>query len=267
MFNYEAFALKPFRPRFGENSQFFLGFKVRYAGPIFRTFLPFWTLVSAEKWRFLPRFGTRFSCYVFQGFVLHQPNAIHCEFGLVLRSFCLRQSFTPSGSPGCGGSLFQLWIWTRPLLLQAASLLQAVLRESNKTPEIQTLQNNLGNPAVRLENPAFWDGLCSTWRWKIQQNPRQSRKTLGKSSILRWTLLRAPTNTFPPKSHALRFPRVWFRTKLLWHTLNWWAIFSQKCHLFSLFYTKKRPNLQPPFGWLQIMFLCFLVCPSLPFLP
>ena len=39
----------PFRTRFGEKSQFFLGFKVRYVGPVFRTFLPFWTLVSAEK--------------------------------------------------------------------------------------------------------------------------------------------------------------------------------------------------------------------------
>ena len=101
--------------------------------------------------------------------MFHHPKAIFCEFGQVLRSF--RQSFTPSGSLGCGGSLFQLWIWTSP------SLLQAVLRKSN----------------ITLENPAFWTrkssilrwtlqkknlGKFSTWRWKIQQDPRQSKKNL-----------------------------------------------------------------------------------------
>ena len=70
----------------------------------------------------------------------------------------LDKSFALSGSPslpqgviGCGGSLFQLWIWTSP------SLLQAVLRKSNTT----------------LGNPAFWTGKPSILRWTLQKKPWQ----------------------------------------------------------------------------------------------
>ena len=128
------------------------------------------------------------------------------DFGLVLRSF--EQSFNPSGSLGCGGSLFQFWIWTSPSLFQAVlrSLRQAKLRwksisivnldlsfaPSGSPSQIQRnpRKSSTLDPAEQpekssslrwtlqktLDNPAFWDGPC---RETLEtQNLGRSRKTL-----------------------------------------------------------------------------------------